>query len=332
MNYMMDIDKFWGGSLKISDSSTFSNLALSAFRYQAKYIPVYREFVRLSGVNPEQVNDLDKIPFLPVEFFKTQKIHDALREPSCVFRSSGTSGSSTSCHYVVDPVIYEQSFMEGFKRFYGNPSEWTILALLPGYLERGDSSLVYMMDRLIKASNSSESGFYLDQFGSLAFTLESLQNQGKRTLLVGVTHALVRFFEEYPIRIPKAVIMETGGMKGRGRELVREELHQKIMEVTGVASVHSEYGMTELLSQAYSQTHGLFHAPPWMKVCIKKIHDPKGPFVESITGLIHVIDLANIHSCSFIATKDMGRVFADGGFEVLGRLDESDLRGCNMLV
>ncbi|MFM7078306.1 MAG: acyl transferase [Bacteroidota bacterium] len=324
-------EQLWLQAKEIDGMDDFQALALKIFRYQSQNVPVYREFLQLCGFQGEP-NDLSDIPFMPVEFFKSHKVHDAFNNPELVFTSSGTTGMAQSSHYISDPGMYHDSFRTAFVSFYGEPDQFCILALLPGYLERNGSSLVYMMEHLIRESWHPYSGFYLDQYVLLAQRLLELNQQGIRTVLVGVSFALLDFFEQFPMDIPGVLIMETGGMKGRRKEIVREELHQRIIDHSGVTEVHSEYGMTELLSQAYSQSKGIFKTPPWLRIFIRELHSPFGPFVEDVSGLVNVVDLANIHSCSFLATKDLGRKHSDGSFEVLGRMDESDIRGCNLMV
>ena len=309
----------------------FEELALRLFRYQAVHVPVYREFIQLLGFKLDSVGSISDIPFMPVEFFKYHKIHDSNSVPLLHFESSRTTGASPSMHFVADPQIYDESFVESFRLFYGDPSEYCILALLPGYLERGNSSLVYMVDRLISMAAPS-SGFYLDRLDELANELLRMHEMRRPCLLIGVTYALLDLFEKHPLNLPNLLIMETGGMKGVRKELVRAELHQVLKSVTGVANIHSEYGMTELLSQAYSCAQGMFKSPPWMRVLARSIHDPLGDFVSEGTGLANIIDLANVHSCAFLSTKDLAKVNTDGSFEILGRMDDSDIRGCNLMV
>lgn len=314
-----------------ADSPLFEELALKLFRYQAVHVPAYSEFIRFLGVDPEPVDALSSIPFLPVEFFKSHKVHDSTSDPLLRFESSRTTGSSPSIHFVSDPLVYEESFIGSFRLFYGDPSQYCILALLPGYLERGNSSLVHMVDKLI-STGAPGSGFYLDRLGDLAKELKRMQELQRPCLLIGVTFALLDLFEKFPLSLPDLLIMETGGMKGVRKELVRKELHQKLKSVTGVSRVHSEYGMTELLSQAYSCADGIFKSPPWMKVFARSMHDPLGDFVSDGSGLANIVDLANVHSCAFLSTKDLAKTNKDGSFEILGRMDDSDIRGCNLMV
>lgn len=334
------------GIFKIKDLWTFRVTALEVFQYQAAVNPVYREFIRGIGVDPPKVEELEQIPFLPVEFFSTHKVLCEGREPLVTFESSGTTGVDSSRHYVSDPELYRESFIPGFTGFYGDPHKYCILALLPSYLEREGSSLVYMMDHLIAMSGHPESGFYLDQLEELAHILDRRNRDGHPTLLLGVSFALMDLAEKFPVALGEHIIvMETGGMKGRRKELVRSELHGLLCAAFGKRSIHSEYGMTELLSQAYSTGNGLFRCPPWMKVLIRDPNDPlailtpvpspagTSPFSKgTVSGGINIIDLANLYSCSFIATGDLGVLYPEGSFEVRGRFDHADVRGCNLMV
>lgn len=307
---------------------------MDVFRYQATENEVYRQYIEALKVNIDKITQLEQIPFLPIEFFKTHEIitNCKLQIADCkIFTSSGTTGSIQSKHYVSDISVYEKSYRKGFEHFYGNTEEYCILALLPSYLEREGSSLIYMMDDLIKKSKHPESGFYLNNYDELLLKLKQLQ--GQKILLVGVTYALLDLVEllgegDYK----NLIVMETGGMKGKREELVREELHERLCKGFGVDVIHSEYGMTELLSQAYSKGNGVFDCPPWMRILIRDTNDPFTSLPHNKTGGINVIDLANINSCSFIATQDLGRSVSDTSFEVLGRFDNSDIRGCNLLV
>jgi len=316
----------------IASRNEFEGLALDIFRYQFSHNTVYRSFCLALHKNPENVYALNQIPFLPISAFQNNRVVSFGGKEKIVFTSSGTTGSIPSKHFVLEPSLYERSFIEGFRRFYGDVAEYCIMALLPGYLERSDSSLVYMVDNLMRRSGHPESGFFLNNPGTLAGKLEKLHKAGEKILLVGVSFALLDLAEQYPVKIPNAIIMETGGMKGRREEIVREQLHEIIAKAFEVKSIHSEYGMTELLSQAYSTGQGLFDCPPWMKVVIRDINDPQTYVRPERTGGINVIDLANQHSCSFIATQDLGRALSNGQFEVLGRFDHSDTRGCNLMV
>jgi hypothetical protein len=316
----------------IKDFQDFEQLALQIFRYQAEYCRVYADFIGHLGVDGSKVKNIQDIPYLPVEFFKSHHVISGTGKPEEIFTSSGTSGMIQSKHAVKDISIYIQSFRETFKLFYGDINRYAILALLPSYMEREGSSLIYMTDDLIRLSKNEKSGYFLHDHKTLYESLISLQTAKVPTLLIGVTYALLDFAENRSIEFPELIIMETGGMKGKRREMVRKELHEILCKGFGVPAIHSEYGMTELLSQAYSKGAGLFHCPPWMQVYIRNINDPLELLGPNQSGGINVIDLANINSCSFIATQDLGKSFFDGTFEVLGRFDNSDIRGCNLLV
>ncbi len=318
--------------IKDYDASAFERQALALFDFQYWHNEVYRRFAGLLGRTPQTVKRLTDIPFMPVEFFKAHQVVAAPPPYDLVFQSSGTTGMVRSRHYVKDRRFYERAFLEGFRRFYGEPSDWVILALLPSYLEREGSSLVYMVQRLIEWSGSPHSGFYLHNYDELYEVLQRLESSGQRTLLLGVSFALLDLAERYSMQLRHTVVMETGGMKGRRREPVREELHAFFKERFGVDRIHSEYGMTELLSQAYSRGEGRFETPPWMKVLIRDPEDPLSYMAAGRTGGINIIDLANVYSCAFLATQDLGRMHEDGRFEVLGRFDNSDIRGCNLLI
>ncbi len=318
---------------KISDEKTFRAAALEVFYYQAKHTPVYRNYLAALGTDPSQIKEPEEIPFLPIEFFKSHTVLAEGKEAEVIFESSGTTGTTPSRHHVADVALYRESFLRSFNTFYGSPEELCILALLPSYLEREGSSLVYMMNQMIGWSKHSDSGFYLDQLGELSAILQKRNNDSQATLLLGVSFALLDLAEQHPMILWNNIsVMETGGMKGRRQELVRSELHLVLKEAFGVKGIHSEYGMTELLSQAYSAGDGLFRSPPWMKVLIRDPNDPLSLLSQGQSGGINIIDLANIYSCSFIATGDLGKVYEDGSFEVLGRFDHSDIRGCNLLV
>ncbi len=314
------------------DESNFESLALEIFRFQFENNSIYATFSKGIGKNPQNVNRVEEIPFLPVELFKSHRIYSSEKLPEVVFSSSGTSAMATSRHEVADSSLYRKSFRSGFRKFYGQPGNWVILALLPSYLERERSSLVYMADRLIRESENAYSGFYLNNYKELADKLKKLAAEGKKTLLLGVTYALLDLAEQFPQAIKNCVIMETGGMKGKRKEMIRDELHSILKTAFHVSEIHSEYGMTELLSQAYSKGNGIFYCPPWMKIKIREMNDPLSYAANEKTGGVNVIDFANYYSCSFIATSDLGKVYADGGFEILGRFDNSDVRGCNLMV
>lgn len=310
---------------------------MEIFYFQYYNNTVYKKFVDALKIIPENINTIETIPFMPISLFKTHEIRTTNFEPEVIFESSGTTGMHTSKHFVKDLPVYEESFSKGFSQFYGNPSRWCIIGLLPNYLERDNSSLVYMVHRLISESNNSNSGFYLDDFEKLYKTVVHNEMMEIPTLLVGVTFALLDFAEKYALKLNHTTIMETGGMKGRREEITREEVHDTLKKKLGVSEIHSEYGMTELLSQAYSSGDGRFHCPSWLKILIREYNDPfaitaPGHNEELVNGLINVIDLANIYSCSFIATDDVGKLYKNGSFEVLGRRDTSDLRGCSLLT
>jgi hypothetical protein len=307
-------------------------LAPELFRFQYGQNALYRAYVDALRVNPAHVETPEQIPFLPIRFFKTHPVVSGDFEPEAIFESSGTTQTQNSRHLVKDTGIYTRSFMEAFRRFYGPAESFVVLGLLPSYLERQHSSLVYMVQELITRSGHPESGFYLYEHDKLADTLLALEARRQPVLLIGVTFALLDFAEAYRLNLRHTIVMETGGMKGRREEWTRNELHAFLMERLGVPAIHAEYGMTELLSQAYSKGGGLFQCPPWMKVLVRDENDPFDLSAASASGVINVIDLANIHSCAFIATDDIGRLQADGSFEVLGRLDHSALRGCSLMV
>lgn len=316
----------------LKNDTGFEETALKVFRFQARENPVYRNFLQYLSIQPEKIDSIYNIPFLPIQFFKTHRVVSSLKKEAIIFTSSATTGTQQSNHFVSDLNWYEASFKKGFEYFYGPVKDYTLLALLPGYLERSGSSLIYMMNSLIAQSEKKKSGFYLHNFEELAETLIELEEKKEKTLLIGVSFALLDFLEKNSFELKNTVVMETGGMKGKRKELVREELHRVLCRGFGVPEIHSEYGMTELLSQAYSKGKGIFYTPPWMKVLVRDTEDAMTMLPESRNGGINVIDLANINSCSFIATQDLGKIYKDGSFEVLGRFDHSDIRGCNLLV
>lgn len=317
----------------IQSEADFVQVSLEVFHYQYENCLPYRKFCDLLHLDAKQVKELIDIPFLPIDFFKSHTIIDKQKSGThTIFTSSGTTGMERSQHYVADKQLYEESFLRAFQKFYGNSTDYTILALLPSYLEREGSSLIYMVDRLIKDSNNPSSGFYLHNTEELVTKLMEQEKQAKKTLLIGVSYALLDLIETFNLpALQHTIIMETGGMKGKRKELVKQELHQILSQGFGVPHIHSEYGMTELLSQAYSKADGLFHCPPWMRILTRDTEDPLS-YVEYKTGGINVIDLANLHSCSFIATQDLGKLHREGGFEIIGRFDNSDIRGCNLLL
>ena len=315
----------------IKSQHDFETQALKVFKFQFENNLVYRSFCDLLYRHPSDVKTIKEIPFLPIQFFKSHQVVSSLEEIQETFTSSGTTGAVTSKHHVTDLSIYQTSFTKGFEHFYGSIEDFTILALLPNYLEREGSSLVYMVNALIKQSSKPKSGFYLNNLEELHNTLKDLDLQGKKVLLIGVSFALLDLIEGFSFNLSNTIIMETGGMKGRRKELIREELHRILKTGFGVDTIHSEYGMTELLSQAYSKGNGSFACPNWMRVLTR---DPEDALSVSnkTSGGLNIIDLANLNSCSFIATQDLGRVHKDGTFEVIGRFDNSDIRGCNLMV
>jgi len=328
----MDLNTYKHGIFNLNGDEEFEAMALRLFEYQYGHNPVYKQFVNGLGLSMGQVKRLDQIPFLPVGFFKTHRISTGDFVEELVFESSGTTGMETSKHFVADADLYCLSFEKGIELFYGDMAQYAVFALLPSYLERQNSSLVYMVEKLMAKSNKALGGFYLNDLGELRQQLEQAKKEGLKTMLFGVTFALLDMVERFPISLPDAIVIETGGMKGRRKELTRMELHEQLCKGFGVEKIHSEYGMTELLSQAWSKGDGIFKAPSWMKIMISDLNDPMDYVGMGRTGGIHVIDLANVHSCSFIATQDLGRVFPDGSFEVLGRFDNSDIRGCSLLA
>lgn len=325
----MNLQKLQENIFQVASEQEFNDISLVIFHHQFKHNIVYQNFINNLGFDISSIKHFSQIPFLPIEFFKTHRVITGTSKQTTEFHSSGTSGSNRSKHFVSDINLYEKSFINGFNHFYGNPSNYLFLALLPSYLEQGNSSLVYMAEKLIHLSGNNRSGFYLDQSDELV-DLVSMKSQ--KTILLGVTYALLDLAEKHQINNPDLIVMETGGMKGRRKEMIRNEVHSILKEKLNVKNIHSEYGMTELLSQAYSKGNGLFQTPPWMKVLIRDVNDPLSLIDPGKTGGINIIDLANINSCSFIATQDLGRVYSDGRFEVLGRFDSSDIRGCNLMV
>lgn len=316
----------------LKDNVAFEKAALAVFYHQAKNCTVYNQFIHHLGIESEKITTFRQIPFLPISFFKSHEVISNSAPPQIVFSSSGTTGQAQSKHVVTDVEVYERSFNQAFEQFYGPIKDTCLLALLPSYLERDGSSLIYMVDSLLRQSEHPKSGYFLHDLHQLYQTLTELKANNQKTILIGVTYALLDFVEQFKIDFPELIVMETGGMKGKRKELVREELHQLLCEGFGVSKIHSEYGMTELLSQAYSNGDGIFRCPPWMKILLRDTYDPLTLVAQKQTGGINVIDLANINSCSFIATQDLGKLHEDGQFEVLGRFDNADIRGCNLLV
>ena len=314
-----------------TDKETFSQFAIDLFHFQYQNNKVYRSFTDSLGIVPASVTQIEKIPFLPINLFKSQPIQTTSFNAEIIFESSGTTQSVNSRHYVKDLSLYRKSFIKGFENFYGKPDNYCIIGLLPSYLERSHSSLVYMVDELIKMSRHPKSGFYLYEYDQLASMLQQLEKEKQQTLLIGVTFALLDFAEQFHMQLTNTIVMETGGMKGRREEITRAALHETLKEKLGIAKIHSEYGMTELLSQAYSPGEGLFETVPWMKMLVRDDDDPLDVH-DTGDGILNIIDLANIYSCAFIATDDVGKIHRDGKFEVMGRLDSSDMRGCSLLT
>ena len=316
----------------ISNQKQFDKIALKVFRFQYENNLVYREFCDFLKTDVKKVKTIQQIPFLPIQFFKSHQVVSNSNPIQTTFKSSGTTGMVTSQHLVTDISIYEESYRKGFSQFYGNIEDYVVLALLPSYLEREGSSLIHMVSDLIQLSNHPESGFYLHNYDELIEKIIQLDQSGQNVILIGVTYALLDLIEKHSFQLENTIIMETGGMKGKRKEMIREELHQELCNGFGVKSIHSEYGMTELLSQAYSLGEGIFQCPSWMQILVRDTEDALSYVREGKTGGINVIDLANINSCSFIATQDLGKIYSDGSFEVLGRFDHSDIRGCNLMV
>ena len=319
-------------------AENFTEITLKVFKYQYQYNKIYKAYCDILKIKPDDVTTLEKIPFLPIQFFKSKEITTTEFDPAIIFESSGTTGSINSKHFVKDLAVYEKSFIKSFRQFYGNEKHLCIIGLLPSYLERSGSSLVYMVDDLIKKSEHKASGFYLYDYEKLKDVLLQNEKDLQHTILIGVTYALLDFAQQNNMQLKHTTIMETGGMKGRREEMTRNQVHKILKENLGVSIVHSEYGMTELLSQAYSKSEGIFECPLWMKILIRKEDDPfnittaencKGAFCN---GAVNIIDLANIYSCSFIATDDTGKLYNNNKFEISGRLENSDIRGCGLMI
>ena len=319
--------KIEGRVFSITTPEQFDALALEVFRFQAEHCAVYAQYLELIGVDPQDVTCVDEIPMLPIELFKSHTVYSAATEPQILFTSSATTGMIPSRHLVADLSLYERDFMEGFRLFYGEPEQWSIYGLLPNYLQRQGSSLVYMVDRLIARAGSG--GFYLDDYDKL---LSDMAADPKPKILLGVTYALLDLAERYAPKLKNTVVMETGGMKGHRAEMAKSELHRLLCQAFGVESIHSEYGMAELMSQGYSKGDGLFVAPPWMRIFARDINDPFNRLCSGRRGAIDIVDLGNIYSCSFIATQDVGVEYGDGTFRIEGRVTDADIRGCNLLV
>ena len=315
-----------------SYEANFNTLALQAFHYQYSSNSIYRSYVSTLKLDVEKINHYTHIPFLPIQFFKSHKVTcNNNGKEQLIFLSSATTGEIRSKHYIHDVSLYEKSFLSTFKKFYGNPNEYCILALLPNYLEKGDSSLVYMFNRLVNESKHELSGFYLSNLDDLIKTIRVLIQSKQKTILLGVTYALLDLADKAISLNENFIVMETGGMKGKRKEMVKEELHNYLKSQLNVDAIHSEYGMTELLSQAYSKQNGIFECPPWMKISIREVNDPFSIVKLGKTGGLNIIDLANLHSCSFIETKDLARINKINTFEIIGRFDNSDIRGCNLM-
>ena len=316
----------------INSHNEFDKMCLDVFQFQYTHCKIYQRFCNLIGKCKLTVSTPGDIPFLPIEFFKKEKVLINNAKAEIIFTSSGTTGQQTSKHYVSDVSLYEKSYLKGFTNFYKKIEDYCVLALLPSYLDRKGSSLIYMTNDLINRSKHPKSGFYLNNLKELVEILKELENKNQKTLLIGVSFALLDLAEQFNLKLKHTIVMETGGMKGRRKEMIRTELHKKLSESFGVEKIHSEYGMTELLSQAYSKGDGIFECPPWMRILTRNTENPLQPVAEGKTGGINVIDLANVNSCSFIATQDLGKVYADRTFEILGRFDHSDIRGCNLMA
>ncbi|MDD2386395.1 MAG: acyltransferase [Bacteroidales bacterium] len=326
-----DIKNYTDRIFKIRNEEEFYEMSVEAFKYQYQNNKTYREFCDLLNINTSNIDHPTKIPFIPIDFFKTHKLISGLDNAEMILKSSGTSGSEISKHFVTDIKLYEQSFINNFDFFYGNPNKYAILGLLPSYLERTGSSLIYMVSKLCELSKNSMSGFYLNNYDDLNTHIIQLEKSHSKYILIGVSYALLDLAEKYSPKIQNGIVMETGGMKGRRQELTKEELHKILAQSFSTQNIHSEYGMTELLSQAYSKNKGLFRSPPQMRTYIREHNDPLS--VKKIgTGAINIIDLANINSCCFIATSDLGIVYKDNKFSISGRLDNADIRGCNLMV
>ena len=329
---MGEIENLSKQAFQIKDETTFHRIALDIFRLQAEHNLIYKKYIEALTINPLDIDVIEDIPFLPIDFFKNHKLILENKKTKIIFSSSGTTGMNPSKHFVADLKLYEKSFLRGFKHFFGSIRDYCVLALLPSYLEREGSSLIYMTEKLIELSKNKQSGFFLHNLRELADLIQLPELKNKKILLLGVTYALLDLAENYTLSHPHLIVMETGGMKGKRKEMIREEMHQLLSEKLGVKKIYSEYGMTELLSQAYSLGQGIFSTPPWMKVLIRDANDPFSLLPDQQSGGINIIDLANINSCSFIMTQDLGKKYPDGSFEVLGRFDSSDVRGCNLLV
>ena len=328
----MKRDKLRNEIFTIPDENTFVAKAIEVFRYQYEENTIYQKFVDGFKTDIEEINSIEKIPFLPVELFKTHKIKSGNFQEQKIFTSSGTTSNQSASHFVRDLKIYEEAFIKSFETFYGYPGDYVFLALLPSYLERSGSSLIFMMEELIKLSGDKRSGFFLDEFDQLFEVLTKLKEEKRKTILIGVTYALIDFAEAFQINFPELIVMETGGMKGKRKEMIRAEVHELIKPKFGVDIIHSEYGMTELMSQSYSFGNGIFKTPSWMRVFSREMYDPMQYCNFGATGGLNIVDLANIDSCSFVSTQDLGKVYENHSFEIIGRFDDSDIRGCNLMI
>jgi phenylacetate-coenzyme A ligase PaaK-like adenylate-forming protein len=314
---------------KIENEEAFNKIAISTFNKQYSSVKVYKKYIDSRSIDVKKVRYYTEIPFLPIEFFKSFQIKPPTKRTQKIFMSSGTTNSSRSKHYVTDLKLYEKSFYEAFFRHYGNPKDWIILSLLPSYIEQGDSSLIYMVNHLMEMTDNKDSQYINIGQENLKKIINKLSN--KKVLLIGVSYALLDLSEVFNLDLSNWTIMETGGMKGRRKEIIRNELHTILKKAFKSDQIHSEYGMTELLSQAYSSKNGIFSTPPWMKVLVREVNDPFSYVKNGQTGGLNIIDLANQNSCSFIETKDLGRTINTNKFEISGRFDQSDIRGCNLL-
>ena len=323
---MLNADKIFN-----VDDKNFEQIAFEVFQFQYINNNIYKSYCDLLKKTPSNIGDISGIPFLPISFFKSHSVM-CTKKYDKVFHSSGTTNKNLSKHYVSDINIYEQSFLKNFIDNYGDPKDYVILGLLPNYMENKNSSLIYMVNNLIELSESNDSGFFLKEYDFILEKIKSLSKENKKIILIGVSYALLDLTESKNLNFENTIIIETGGMKGRRREMIKKELHETLKERTGLKKIHSEYGMTELLSQAYSKGDGIFSCPNWMRVYIRDINDPNFLYSNNKSGGINIIDLANINSCSFIATEDMGSLHKNGNFEIMGRIDHTDTRGCNLLV
>ena len=329
---MRQIQEIRNSIFNIQNEDDFNDVAIQAYQFQTEHCEVYQRFQAYLKIDKSNIKNYRDIPFLPIQFFKSQEIICKGDNTQYIFTSSATTGSVQSKHLVSDIHLYEESFIKSFELFYGNINKYCILALLPNYYEREGSSLVYMVNQLIEKSKENGSGYFLHQDDLLYATLLKNESEGIKTMLIGVSYALLDFLDKYPIDLKHTIIMETGGMKGKRKELLKEQLHSILCDGFGVECIHSEYGMTELLSQAYSDGKGIFTSPPWMKILIRDIHEPRRILQNGKSGGVNVIDLANLYSCSFIATDDLGKNKHHNSFEIIGRIDNSDVRGCNLMI